>query len=627
MGEVANLEKNMLPCISHVVLDKNYEHFITIYDINLKKDKITIIDPIDGLKQLSLKEYNNISTNQYILLQPNKALPNLLNKNKIFTIIINFLNRYKNIFLTIFLFSFLYTISNIILSYHFQFIIESSINIKSLNNLYFISIFILLISIFKITMDFFRNKLINYINHKLDYTMVKDVFNHIISLPYLYYKNRTTGEITSRINDISEIKEAFNQIIITLFVDLILIIVVFIQLLNISTILTSILILSTIIYIILITLYHPKLNKKVSNIYLKSGKLNSFMIESINSVDTIKNNQLEEKITDDFDISYSKLLNDTYKLNDIYYKQNVFKELIYYISLSLIIFIGSRLVLDNKLSLASLITYNSLLIYYIEPIKNIFDIDLTLKKVKNSISRAKELLQIPKEKQILDNKYTNKKIKGKIQVKSLSYSYTKDITILNNLNLNINQGSKILLHGNSGSGKSTFAKILMGYIKVPNNKIFIDEKDINNYNLIDLRNEICYVSQNEYLYTESIHNNVVLDKYIDYDTFLHICKITKVDEIVKDKLLLYDTLLEENGFNISGGERQRIILARALLNKKSIYIFDESLSQIDIKKERIILQNIFSLLKDKTIIVISHRFNNSDLFDKKINIEKRTNYD
>ena len=626
-GNLKNLDKSMLPCIAHVVIGNSYEHFVVIYDIDKKKQLITIADSAVGIKRMSFEEYKNIATNNYLLLNPSKLIPNLHQKKYIINFLVDFVVRYKNSFLFIFLCSCIYTISNILLSYHFQFIIEGALNIKSLNNLYFISFIILFVAIIKVIMDFFRNKLLNLIDHKLDYSLVKSIFEHIISLPYLYYKNRTTGEIISRINDITEVKEALSKIIITFFVDTILIVFVFIQLCRISINLTLILIIITILYIVLIIIFNPLLNRLVEKSYRSTAKLNSFMVEAVTGVDTIKNNSLEEYIKDSFDIKYSKLLQNSYRLNSIYYTEDFIKELVYYVGIVIVIFMGSMEVINNKISLVELITYNSLLIYYLEPIKNIFNLDLIVKRVKNSISRASELLEIKKENLSVDNKYVSNRLKGNIRINNLSYSYNNKKYLLNNINMTIKPKDKILIYGKSGEGKSTLAKLLMGYLKVSNGLIYIDDKDINNYNLFELRQSVCYVSQNEYLFTDTIYNNITLNKNIDYNTFLEVVKLTKTDEIVKDNAILYDMVLEENGFNISGGERQRIILSRALLSNADIFIFDESLSQIDIKRERVILKNIFKKLKDKTVIVISHRFNNKDLFDGLINLSKRGKYD
>jgi len=162
---------------------------------------------------------------------------------------------------------------------------------------------------------------------------------------------------------------------------------------------------------------------------------------------------------------------------------------------------------------------------------------------------------------------------------------------------------------------------LLKYYKIKRDKIFIDDKDINDYNTKQLRENITYVSQNETVFTDSIFNNIVLNRKIDYDKFLKFVKITEVDKICNDRYLGYDTLLEENGFNVSGGERNRIILCRALINSANIILLDEALNEIDVNMERRILKRIFKDMKDKTIIVVSHRLENMDLYDKVINVE------
>ena len=157
---------------------------------------------------------------------------------------------------------------------------------------------------------------------------------------------------------------------------------------------------------------------------------------------------------------------------------------------------------------------------------------------------------------------------------------------------------------------------------MPFGYISINNIDINHYHLDILRNNITYVSQQEYLFNDTIYNNITLGREVDKEDVEKVIKMVHLNEVSKT-----DKLVEENGFNFSGGERQRIILARSILKKSDIYIFDEALSQIDVVRERDILLNIFKYLKDKTIIVISHRFDNKDLFERVIRIEKGSIYE
>ena len=230
----------------------------------------------------------------------------------------------------------------------------------------------------------------------------------------------------------------------------------------------------------------------------------------------------------------------------------------------------------------------------------------------------KEIYNIPRESFLKSNSSLDY-INGSINVSNVSYSYNGIDNVINNLSFNILEGEKVLISGESGCGKSTLVKLLIKYLD--NN--YMGNITIGGYNLKDidifsLRKNICYVSQNEYLYTDTVYENIILGKSIKYSNFLDVVKNTFVNEIVRNSSLGYNYVIENNGENVSGGERERIIIARSIFEKASIYIYDESFSEIDVERERKILKYIFNLHSTKTFIVISHRLSNEDLFNKKI---------
>lgn len=620
-GSIFDLEDNMFPCIAHVIINKNMGHFIVIHKLDRNKKILTIADPAVGRRLMSYTEFLEITTNQFILFTPMKKMPVFETKNKLKESIISICKNNINTLVSIFIFSLFCIIINIITSYKLQFIIDNVISYNSDKNLNFIISIILFLTIIKVINNYIRNSLLNYINHELDHILIKDIFKHIISLPYLYYKNRTTGEIISRINDLCEVRDTISKLFITIFIDVILVIFVFITLLMINTKLTFISLFIALSYILVLFIFNKIIKKYIKNLKEDNACVNSYLHESINSIDVIKGLSLEDKINNNFEKKYNKYLNNSFKFNRIYNFENLFKELIDYLGIIIIIFIGTKLVLESSMTLSELITYNSLIIYFFEPIKNIIDFDVDLKKVKETIKRVNDLYNIKNEDLEFNEKYTNKEFKGNIKIKDLSYSYNTKNNILDKVKLNIKKGEKLLITGSSGSGKSTLVKILMKYLNIENNQVEIDDKDLNYFNIKELREHISYVSQNEILYNDTIYNNVTINRYVDYDEFLNVCKITKVNEIMDKSPFNSSFMIEENGFNLSGGERQRIMLARSLIKNAEIYIFDESLSQIDVTKEREILKELFKKYKNKTFIIISHRFDNSDLYDRKIELK------
>ena len=620
-GGVDSIRMDLLPLIAHVIIDDTYKHFVVIYSINHRNKTIVIMDPNSGFKKLSFNEWNKISTNNYIYFKPNKVIPKLSNDNKIKEIIKNFILSNKLPFTIIVLLSIVYVFLNIITSYQFK-ILLNDITIDVLSNTKIVLIILICFIFLKKLINLFRNNLVNYLNVFLDKSLILDCFSHIINLPYLYYKNRTTGDILTRIHDLTSVKEFVTQLFMSLFVDLILVLFVLIFLFTISTRLTILSIIMILGYSLISILNSKNLTRKIKSYYSKTSIVNSYMNEAIINIDTIKGMNIENYVTSELQEKNFKQNLEGFKLFKSLNKELFIKDLFYDIFMTIILYIGLLSVRDNKLDLATLITFTTLLNYFVEPIKNIIGMNLLYHNAKESLRRVEELYLIPDEDKSVNDKFRIDHFNGDIVFKNVCYTYDTKYNVIDKLNFMIKHGEKVLIYGESGTGKSTVVKLLTKYLDNYKGKIYIDDIELSNMSLYDIRNKLCYISQKEGLFNDTIYNNITLGKEIEYKDFLKICNLTLVSEMVEEKKIDYNYLLEENGFNLSGGERQRIILARALLKESDIYIFDESLNAIDIEKEKTILKNIFKLFKKKTIIVISHRFNNNDLFDKKIEISK-----
>lgn len=611
--------KISIPCIAHLIINKSYKHYVVIYEINYKRKKVTYMDPNDGIHKVSFDEFDKIWSKIIIDIYPIKKIINLNTKNVIKPLIKNTFLYNKKVSINIILLSMFVTIFSIGGSYYFKIIIDN-FNNMSLNNFYLISIIFVFVFLFKSISDYFRNQLLLYINSKIDFSLISNTFKHIICLPYDYFKTKTTGEIISRINDLNYVREMISKVALTVFVDIALIIFSVFVLFSINQILFLVSLIILGLYLLIIIFFSPIFKRGILKNQQKQSNVNSYLIESINGFESIKALNIENKISDNLNNKYIDYLIHAFKFNKNYNIQTLFKDLVGGLGFLSIMFIGYLLVLNGKMSIGSLITYNSLLIYFLDPIKNALELEPLIRYSSSSLKRINELFEIQKENLFIDKKYTGSKIKGNIIINNLNYSFNDKDYILKDLNLNISSGEKVMIIGESGSGKSSLMKLLLNYSKVKPNKILIDNKDINDYNKKELRNNIAYISQNETLFTDSIYNNITLNKDINYDEFLRIAKFAEVDAIIKDKQLGYDTLLEENGFNISGGEKGRIVLARALINSFNLLILDEALSEVDVNMERRILKRLFNEYKNKTIIIVSHRLENMDLFDKVVSM-------
>ncbi len=620
-GKLEDIEVNNLPCIVHTIVNKSYKHYIVLYQINNIKKEVLIMDPAKGKKTISFSEFNMLTSNNYIFLKPTKQLPFLKKKNIIINLLKkSFRSNSKNLIVISFL-TILFFIFNIMYSLNFKFLIEYSINYNMTLNILLITYIVLLITFFKNINFLLRNILLSKWNSIFDISTTTTTYKQILLLPYLYFKNRTTGEVISRFRDLNIIRDYLSNIFCTLTTDVICIIIFLIIMFRYISSVTSIILFSVLLLIIYTFTIKSRKKKLIKNIKKNEEIINTYLVQGISNVDTIKGSHLEKRFIDKFLINYKSFIDIVYKYNRFNeinrFVKNNFSDFIFIIIYSF----GSYLVIKDNLNLSSLIVFQTFTNYFLSSVFRIQNVLEEYSTYKVSKDRIEELFLIGEENFNHNYFYLSYDLKGNIEFNNLNYKVGNKY-LFKDLNLVIKENEKILLGGESGTGKSTLVKILMRYINVDFGMVKIKDIDINHYHLENIRKNITYVSSNEYLFNDTIKNNISLYKDYQDEEIDNVCKICYVDDIIKGKDTGLNTMIEENGFNLSNGERQRIILARSILKESSIYIFDEALGQIDINKEKKILESIFKYLNNKIVIVISHRFNNKKLFDRVLKLEE-----
>ena len=590
-----------LPVIAHVVIN-NYNHYIVVYKIDSFKKSVIIADPQSKIKTISFKEFESIWTNVIINLYPVKPIEHRNYEKHL---------NYKNIILknkkTIFqlcYISFIYMILSIVASFYMKYVFDNY-----LSNFYLIfTVFILfiIINLYKIFTNLIRTKILIDLNKNIDIDLSLDIFSKILSLPYGYYRNKTTGEIITRYTELSKIRETISKVLLTLFLDLPLCITSFIIMYFLNSKLTMISLIAVLLYTIIVISYNRILNDTILEAQIKKAEMNTVLIESINGFETIKGLNLYDYINLKFENKYIKYLKNVIRIDSILNIKENLKEIVNQLIEMIIIFTGVIYVRSETITIGTLMTYNSILVFFLAPIRNLLSLDNSIIESKRIVKRVNEMLKKEENVKKINIVY------GDILIKSLSFKQNERI-ILNKINLHISKGEKVIITGKSGSGKSTLLKILMNYYNDYQGEIKINGINIKSINLKNV-----YISQNETLFTDTIYNNIVLGN--NDSNFSEVVKMCYVDELINSNLG-YNQIIEENGFNISGGQKQRIILARSIINEFDLLLIDEGLNQIDVELERKILKNLFNKFHDKTIIIVSHRLENMDLYDKLIKLE------
>ena len=622
-GKLEQINVNNLPCIAHIVVNKSYKHYVVIYQIQKKKQLITLMDPAKGKKTISFSEFHLLTSSNYIFLNPIKPLPIMKKKKKIYNQIRQVMINNKVLWIPIILLTILYFVLNLISTFHLKYILELAVTYQISKNVYWLSSIILYFYLLKNMNQLIRNILLNKWTSLFDYETTTKAYKQILLLPYLYYKNRTTGEVVSRFKDLNTIRSFISSFFCVITTDCITLLLFLYLMFTIHKNITLYLLVLMIILLICLILINNIKKKNIKKISNGQDVINSYIINGISNVDTMKGSHLEKRMIDKFNLNYKAFMETTYQYSFIIEIYQFIKRNIQDIILTIIYGVGAIEIIKKHMSISNLLLYQTAFSYFRNSFLNLLLLFEEYTSYKISLDRVEEIYLISQEQFNNNYYYLPYQLKGNIDIKNLNFKINNKV-LFNNLNITIKEGEKVLLCGASGTGKSTLLKMLLRYIEVDYGHISIAGIDINHYHLENIRSNITYVSGNEYLFTDTIQNNIMLYKEVSEEEFKQSCKICLVDEIVNNNITKYNTMAEENGFNFSNGEKQRIILARSILRKSNIYIFDESLSGIDVQKEKKILENIFEYLKEKTIIVISHRFNNKKLFDRVLKLEQGT---
>ena len=607
-----NLNSLAVPFIAHLDYKNGRTHYIVVYKIN--KKSLIVMDPACGLKKINKDEFLENWTNIAIVLYPLAKLPNFSKSKKLASLFFHFLTQEKKLIINIIIVSLLLNFFLIINSFYFK-IVSNSINLYSRYITYYIFLFFFISIILKLAFNYISEYYINYLNKNLDNYLLLPFIYHIFNLPLNYLSTKTSGEILKRIEELESIKTLFTDIFIVVVLNSSQFIISFLILYNINNELTLILLVAFILYIVVSLFFNKPLNKVINDNILKATTNKEYLTEYVSNIETIKNNNYPLYVKSNIENSLSKYLLSTFNLNNFIRKYNILRNSISDISIFIINTYGFIMIMDSSLSILNLITFNSLIGYFCEPISRVLNILPRYNYLKNVFNKISDFWNLDIE----DESNKEDFVTGDIVISKLRFSYNNFIYPINNLNLFIKWGSKVLLKGHSGSGKSTVCKLLYRLYNPDSGNILVGNINIKDYSLNTIRENISYVSQNDVLFTDTIKNNILLKRSISLEKLTTILKICCLEEFVNKQPLRLDSIILPNSNNISGGQKQRLILARALIKDAQILILDEALSQVDYQTEKKIITSLKQYCKDKTIIYVSHR-KYPKLFDCEIDL-------
>lgn len=607
-----------LPCIAHVIVDGNLMHYVVIHKIT--KKEVVIADPAKGIVKLSPQEFfgeiheegkppKYLWTGVLILLVKSENFQKGDETQELFARFLHLLVPQKKLLIHIFFASLIYTVLGILGAFYFKALVDDVLPNSLSKTLATLSIGIILLNVFKVLLNAFRSHLLLYLSQKLDIALLLGYYRHVLELPMNFFGTRKVGEIISRFNDASKVRDAISGATLTIMIDTLMAVAGAVILYMQNAAMFGIAVIMVVLYMIIVITFnkwYERLNRKQME---DNSSLTSYLVESLNGIQTVKAYNAERKVNRETEIKFVNLLRSIFNLSWVSNLQSSLKVFVELVGGVVILWVGSVCVIDGKITIGQLITFNSLLVYFLDPVKNLINLQPQLQTAVVAADRLGEILDLEAEKGENElRKLQPDKLSGDIEFKNVSFRYGTRERVLEDINLKIKKGQKVAFVGESGSGKTTLSKLLLHLYTAETGDILIDENNIEDIQIEKIRERIAYIPQETFLFSGSILENLSLGlDYVTMDDIIAATKSAQAHEFINELPLRYETRLEENGANLSGGQRQRLAIARAMLKKPDILILDEATSNLDAITEKALDITLNEFSKDMTTIFIAHR--------------------
>lgn len=574
------------PFIAHTVNNK-LQHFVVVLKTTL--DNVYLLDPAKGRVKLSKDEFKKIFTGVVITF-----------KNDMFS----FKKIYKNKKTIVLITAIILFISLLNISY--SYIVSFVVNNFN-NKLIFSFLFLLLVvGLLREVVNFIKNQLLLNLQVKTDLRITLPTIRKIFMLPQGVYSKLSLGNLVTKLNDLSYVKQMVNYVSEVLLVNLVIIFIFLLSLLLVDVKLFFINILVFLIIFLLSKAFYKRYHYKTYELQVQNEALQALLSDALNGITTIKNLKKEYYFNKKIKASYKSLINNYNTTSFLYLKKDFIIKIIFtflYICFFLMLIKSNT----SNVNFFFTIYVEIMLLEMVSSLYNVFPLYSNYRSARLRLGEIDETNAISTGISI---SYIND-----ITIKNLSYKYD-DKPVLKNVRLVINKGEYLLVSGPTGSGKTTLFKLLTKQLSIGDGMIYINGIEINDINDNSITKNITYVDQKARLFNNTIKENI----YLGNKNSLKENVKQVLDEVLKENNLGYDYVVDNMSSNLSSGQKALIIIAQSLLSQSSIIIFDETTSNLDDKTERKIISAIKKDYKEKTIVVISHRKSNEDMFDKHVDL-------
>jgi subfamily B ATP-binding cassette protein HlyB/CyaB len=571
-------------------------------------DKVLIHDPRSARPEvISVTDLNARWSGDLLLFRSQASLATELSKFD-FTWFIPAVVKYRKLLGEVLLVSFVLQIFALLTPLFFQVVMDKVLVHRGLSTLDVIAIGLLGIMLFETALSGLRTYVFAHTASRIDVELGSRLFRHLVTLPLAYFQARRVGDSVARVRELENIRSFLTGNAITVVLD-VLFSVVFIAVMFVySGWLTLIVLLSLPLYFLVSFLITPVLRARLNESFARGAENQAFLVETVNGIDTLKSMAVEPQITRKWDNQLAGYVAAGFKTQTLSAIANESVGLIGKLVTVATLWMGARLVIEGDLSMGQLIAFNMLAGRVSQPIMRLAQLWTNFQQTGVSVQRLGDILNSRTELSQA-TRSALPALKGAIEFDQVQFRYRPDGSeVLRSVSLAIQPGEVIGIVGRSGSGKSTLTRLLQRLYVPERGRVLVDGMDLALADVSSLRRQIGVVLQDNMLFARSIRENIALtEPGAPIEAVIQAAKMAGAHEFILELPEGYDTVVGEHGASLSGGQRQRVAIARALMGNPRILIFDEATSALDYESERVIQQNMQTICKGRTVIIIAHR--------------------
>lgn len=507
-----------------------------------------------------------------------------------------------------------------------QVVVDKVLVHHSISTLNVLTLGIGIVYLYELILGLAKNYVFTHTTNRIDVMLSYKLFKHLFALPLKYFESRRVGETVARVRELDSIRNFLTGTPLSSMIDLIFIIVYIVVLFCYSKMLTIIVLCSIPVYAVLSAVLTPLFKKRLDEKFETGANTQSFLVESITGVQTVKSYALEPKFEKKWSDLQSDYVKASYKTSMVSATAGTTGQFIQKVFDLLILFFGAKAVMDGNFTVGQLVAFRMLSGRVSGPVLRLVQLWQEYQQASLSVKRIGDIFNTTPEPILNANQTSMPRIQGKIVFDQVHFRYNpKGGEVIKGMSFTVEPGTIVGVVGRSGSGKSTISKLIQRLYLPEGGKISVDGMDLSLVNPAMLRRQIGVVLQENFMFNGTVAENISIHMpTASMEQIIHCAKIAGAHNFILELPNGYDTIIGEKGMGLSGGQKQRVAIARAILANPRILIFDEATSALDYESESIIQNNLKEICKGRTVLIIAHRLSTLKDAQKIMVIEKGT---